>query len=58
MVLYGLRLSVMVDKIGGESPRFLHSRYADEFSTAGAGAHTKADTDLIEALGTTRGLFI
>ena len=41
MVLYGLSLSMLVDKIRGEYPIFLQSWYADDFSIADAGTHLK-----------------
>ena len=58
MVIYGLIMSVLVDKIRGEYPGFLQSWYADEFITAGAGAHLKLAISRIESLGPAPGLFL
>ena len=58
MVLYGESLSLLVEKIWGEYPVFLHSWYDDYFSTAGAGAHLKPTISHIQALGPTRELYL
>ena len=51
MVIYGMSLFVFVEKIRREYHGFLHSWYADDFSTAGAGTNTKPTIARIEALG-------
>ena len=43
MVIYGLILSVLVEKIRGEYIGFLQSWYSDDFIIAGAGTHIKPD---------------
>ena len=58
MVLYGMRLSVLVEQIWWEYPGFLQLWYSDDFSTAGADAHLKPAIACIEALGPACGLFI
>ena len=57
-VLYGLRLSVLVEQIWWEYPGFLQLWYSDDFSTAGVDAHLKPAIACIEALGPACRLFI
>ena len=58
MVLYGLSLSILEEKIQIEYPVFPQSYYSDDFITAGAGAHLKPPIARIKALGTACGLFL
>ena len=58
MVIFGISLSVMTEKIRGEYPVLLQSWYADGFITEGSSAHIKPAISVIEALGTSHILFL
>ena len=58
MVIYGLIMSVLVDKIRGEYPGFLQSWYAYDFRTAGAVFHIKPSISCIKVLGCRHGFFL
>ena len=58
MVLYGMRLSVLAEKIWGEYTVFIQSWHANESSMAGAGARLKPAIDRIDALGITHGFLL
>ena len=57
-MLYGLSLSILLEKIRGEHPGFIESWYDDYFIMVGSDAHLKPDIACIEALGPTHTIFI
>ena len=56
MVLYGMSLSVFVELIQREYPKFIQSWYADDYIMLGSGPHLKPTIYRIEALGISCGL--
>ena len=58
MVIYGMIIAMMVDKIMSDCPGYLQSWYADDFIPEGEGAHIKPSIFRIEALGTAHEFFL
>ena len=58
VVIYGMSLYVLVDKILGEYPGFNYKWYDDNFIMKGTETHLKPVIETIEAVGNAHGLFI